>query len=446
MKRLHTTAVWLVTCALFSTPASSTRVFAQPSPSTPSITPEMVRPHVVKLADDKYEGRGAGYPGERKAADYIAAEFKRIGLIPFGDDVRGRRSYFQEFRFQPMHPVVPWEVLTSRNVVGLINGTDPALKNEIVVIGAHYDGQGRTGQADPLRLATDEARAAKDEIWNSANDNVASIAAILEIARAIKSGRLSAKRSLLFIAFGAEEHGMAGSMHYVSHPLFPLRNHVAMINFEKVGRSPEKPISVTGAASSSLWPQVFKSAQELTKTKVAQGSPFSFPESDHYPFAASRIPAVMLHVQTSVDSHWASDTSDRIDFARVAEAARYGMAVLLELANQPKAPDFIASPIPDLGLIVHLITNAEADAAGLGAETSGLKVTGVVPGLPAAEAGLKEGDLIVEFVKRRFRRDDTLAALMAVHREVLEGKFGNRLPLTVVRNKTQSELVINLRR
>jgi hypothetical protein len=418
----------------------------KPSQNLGFIAPEMVKPHVVKLADDRYEGRGGGYPGEFKAANYIADEFKRIGLKPLGDQVRGRRSYFQAFKFQPWNPPVPWEVLSSRNVIGLIEGADATLKNEIIVIGAHYDGQGRIGQADPLRLATDQAKAAKDEIWNSANDNAASIAAILEIARAIKRGKLSTKRSILFIAFGAEEHGMTGSIYYVSHPVFPLRDHVAMINFEKLGRAPEKPLSVTGAASSSVWQSIFKTAQEKTNTKVVMGSPFSFPESDHYPFAASRIPAIMLHVQTGVDSHWASDTSDKVDFTRVAEVARYGLAAALELANQRKAPDFVPSPIPDLGLVVHLITKAEADAAGLAVDESGLKVTGVIAGLPSAEAGLKEGDLIIELVKRRFRRDDTLDALMAAHRQILEGKFGNKLPVTILRNKQQSNLVITLRR
>ena len=139
-------------------------------------------------------------------------------------------------------------------------------------------------------------------------------------------------------------------------------------------------------------------------------------------------------------------TSDKIDFNRVAEVAWYALAAAFELANQPKAPDFVPSPIPDLGLVVHLITNAEADAAGLAVDESGLKVTGVIAGLPSAEAGLKEGDLIVELAKRRFRRDDTLDALMAAHRQVLEGKFGNKLPVTIFRNKQQSNLVITLRR
>jgi S1-C subfamily serine protease len=131
---------------------------------------------------------------------------------------------------------------------------------------------------------------------------------------------------------------------------------------------------------------------------------------------------------------------------RVAEFARYAMETLLELANRPDAPNFVASPIPDLGVVVHLVGSAEADAAGLSGEESGLKVTGVVAGLPSAEAGLREGDLIVELAKRRFRRSDTLAALMAAHREVLEGKMGNSLPVTIIRDKKQSELIIKLRR
>lgn len=232
------------------------------------------------------------------------------------------------------------------------------------MIGAHYDGQGRAGQAEPMRLASSDTDLAKDEVWNSANDNAASIATILEIARAIKREKLGTKRSLLFVAFGAEEHGMAGSMYYVSHPVFPLRSHVAMINLEKLGRSPEKPLSITGATSSAGWQEVFKAAQERSPTKVASGGPYSFPESDHYPFAASRIPAIMFFVSTSIDAHQPSDSWDKIDFIRVAEFGRYAMATLLELANQPKSPEFITSPIPDLGLVVHLITNAESDAAG----------------------------------------------------------------------------------
>jgi hypothetical protein len=446
MKALHPTFMLvLVFCGIG---LNTGEVFAQEdkSKALDFITAGSIKPHILKLADDKLEGRGAGYKGERKAAEYIAGEFKRIGLQPAGDSAGSRRSYFQEFKFLPYHPVKAWEIMTSRNVLGLIEGTDPALKNEIIVIGAHYDGQGRTGQADPTRQQTTDPNAAKDEIWNSANDNATSIAAILEIARAIKQGKIETKRSILFIAFGAEEHGMSGSIFYVRNPSFPLKNHAAMINLEKLGRSSEKPLSVSGGASSPVWPQILQAAQAQTQTKVSASSPFAFPDSDHYPFGASQIPAVILSVYTSVDGHLPSDTSDKIDFARTAEAARYAMAMLLETADQSKRPEYKPSPIPDLGLIAHLITNAEADAAGLKAEESGLKVTGVIPGSLSSAAGIQEGDLILEIAGYRFHRSDTLVMLMAKHRELLEGKLGFKIPVKIVRAKQPLDITMNLRR
>lgn len=409
-----------------------------------TITADMVRPHIIKLAGDEFEGRGAGYSGELKAARYIADEFKKIGLRPMGDLKGSKRAYFQEFKFQPYHPVVAWEVMTSRNVLGSIEGSDPSLKDEVVVIAAHYDGQGRAGQADPTRQVPTDATAPKDEIWNSANDNATSVAAIIEIARAIKSGKLITKRSLLFIAFGAEEHGMSGSINYVNHPAFPLKNHVAMINLEKLGRSPEKPLSINGGASSSSWPEIMKAAQEQTKTKVSPNIPFAIPDSDHYPFGASRIPAVMLYV-SGVEAHQPSDTSDKIDFARTAEAARYAMAMLLALADRPTRPELAQSPIPELGLIAHLATSAEADASGLSAEESGLKVTGVINGQAAAVAGLQVGDLILEIASIRFRRDHTIASLMAMQRQLLEGKMGSNVAVKALRRGKILQLTLRLR-
>ncbi|HET6669717.1 MAG TPA: M20/M25/M40 family metallo-hydrolase [Pyrinomonadaceae bacterium] len=421
--------------------------FAQASSNTPTVIAlDKLRLHVVTLAADKYEGRGAGYKGERQAAEYIAHEFKKISLKPAGDSNRGRRSYFQEFKFNPMHPVVPWQVLTSRNILGLFEGEDPVLRNEIVVVAAHYDGQGRSGQADPTRFGIEQAKATNDEIWNSADDNAASVGAILEIARALKSGKVVMKRSILFIAFGAEEHGMSGSIHYVNHPVFPLSNHVAMINLEKLGRAPEKPFSINGSRSSPVWQEVVATAREQTKLNVVPNIPFNVPDSDHYPFNASRIPAVMIYVSGTTHAHFASDTADRIDFSRVAHAAQFAMAMVWDLAIRASRPKYAPSPMPDLGLIGHLATAAEADAKGLSAPGGGLKVTGVIPGLPAGYAGVQPGDFVTDFAGYQFRRDDKVSALMAVYREVLEGKRGNVLPLKIIRDKKRLDLTLMMRR
>jgi hypothetical protein len=216
-----------------------------------------------------------------------------------------------------------------------------------------------------------------------------------------------------------------------------------MINLEKLGRSPEKPLTVNGSASSPSWQNILGAAQERTKTKVSV-NPYAFPDSDHYPFSASRIPSIMLYV-AGVNAHMASDSADKIDYARNAEAARHALAILLEAANQLTRPEFVPSPIPDLGLIAHLATNAEADACGLNGNASGLKVTAVLPGLPAAKAGLQPGDLILRIGELELHRDDSVTSLMGTYRQMLEGKFGNSFRLTVVRNRQQSELMMNLR-
>jgi len=405
------------------------------------ITPDLVKPLIVKLSGDEFEGRGAGYPGEEKAAEFLAHEFKRIGLTPAGDN--GRRSYFQEFKFHPHHPLIPWEVLTSRNVLGFVEGQDPLLKQEIVVIAAHYDGQGRLGQADPFRIPPADAKSGP--IWSSANDNLTGVSAMLAAAWAIKQGQVHPKRSILFAAFGCEEHGMSGSIEYVTHPSFPLDRHVAMINFEKLGRAPDKPLSAGATGTSSGWATLLRDASALTGTQVRTPMPFVIPDSDHYPFAASGIPAVIFSVNGPDDAHSPADVAEKIDYGRVAEFARYGLAVLLELASRPQRISYADVRGFDPGLIAHLASDAEADRAGLRAPDSGLKVTGVIPGGPADRAGLQAGDLIVRGTDIAFRRDMTLAVLQQMQMQIATGQQGPQLRMTVLRGGKQLELTIDLR-
>lgn len=222
-----------------------------------------------------------------------------------------------------------------------------------------------------------------------------------------------------------------------------LSDHVAMINLEKIGRT-DKPFNTSGNATSPVWTEVLEAAQQQTGTQILTTNPFAVPESDHYPFAASRIPAIMLYV-SMVPAHQPSDVADRIDFDRVAQAARLALLMSLDLAGRAQRPLYAASPIPDLGLSAHLATAAEADARDVAAPYGGLKVTGLIAGLPAAKAGLQPGDFIVDFANYQFRRDDALPALMAMHREILEGKRGFTLPLKVVRGNTRLDLIMNLR-
>ena len=435
--RIHL-ATTLAMALILATPGTPARAQKDPA-SQQAVSADSIKRHTTELADDKYEGRNAGLAGERRAGDYIAAEFKRIGLTPAGDAGR----YFQDFSFHVMHPVKAWETLPSRNVLGRIDGSDPALRQEVVVIGAHYDGQGRTGQADPFRVPATPGQPA-DDIWNSANDNAVSVAAIIEIAGAIKRSGVAPKRTLLFVAFGAEEHGVAGSIHYIAQPTVALTSHVGMINLEKIGRLADKPLNTVGNATSPAWNEILKAAQGTMGAPVMT-NPFAVPESDHYPFAAARIPVLMLIGSGAPDSHQPSDSADRIDFSRAAEAANFAMRATLVLANRDQRPVFAPSPMLDMGVSAHLATAAEADARGVTDPNSGLKVTGVIAGLPGAVAGLQTGDLIVEFAGQQFKRTDSVPMLMAMLREVLEGKRGVVLPIKLIRGKQTLELVMRLR-
>ena len=163
----------------------------------------------------------------------------------------------------PHNPEHPWERLKSRNVIAYLPGSDPVLKSEILVLGAHYDGQGKTGQADAFRKDPLDPKAPADPIWNSANDNLSSVSAVLSIARALKQGHVSLKRSVLFVAFGAEEHECGGSVFYVNHPAFSLKQHNAMINLECVGRVPGKPFQLDAMMTGSFWAGAIKDRKSV---------------------------------------------------------------------------------------------------------------------------------------------------------------------------------------
>jgi hypothetical protein len=241
---------------------------------------------------------------------------------------------------------------------------------------------------------------------------------------------------------------MSGSIQYVTHPAFELGRHVAMINYEKLGRAPDKPLSATATSSSPAWDELIQKISARTGTAVKPLVPYVIPDSDHYPFAVSGVPTVMFYKPGGgEDAHLPTDTAEKIDYERVAEYARYGLAVTLELANRTERLPYAATMIGrDPGLIGHLAANAEADSAGLRAPDSGLKVTGVIVGGAAYRAGLRAGDLMVNAAGLAFRRDTTLEALQKMQMEILTGQKGDRLPVTIIRGKQRIELTIELRR
>jgi len=186
-----------------------------------TISEKFVKQHIYTLSNDSMQGRKAGTNGIEKAAKYIESEFKRIGLKSFNSD-----SFRQEFRFVNPRSSNS-ELLTLSNVIGLLEGSK--MKNEYVIISAHYDHLGKKDNGDG------------DLIFNGANDNASGVAAVLMLAEYFKKANIN-KRSLLFVAFTAEEMGLVGS-NYFGKTISP-DSIIAGINIEMIGKeSPFGPNS-----------------------------------------------------------------------------------------------------------------------------------------------------------------------------------------------------------
>src|SRR5439155_18308902 len=153
----------------------------------------------------------------------------------------------------------------SFNVVGILPGSDPKLKNEAIVIGAHYDHLGRGGEGS---LAPREG-----DIHHGADDNASGVAALIELARMFSSQNPKPRRTIVFIAFSGEEEGLIGSNYYVNHSVVPLPNTVAMINMDMVGRLKEKKLIVGGVGTAQEWRSMIDSDNSIQSLAVSVNAP-----------------------------------------------------------------------------------------------------------------------------------------------------------------------------
>ena len=289
--------------------------------------------------------------------------------------------------------------ITTRNVVGLLPGSDPELKQEVVVVGGHLDhvGYGQLGQN----------RGNKEFIHNGADDNASGTSAVLELAEAFALRGSWPKRSLLFINFNAEERGLLGSRHYADHPLLPLTNTIAMVNLDMVGRG-ASGLDVGGVGTSPGFKPMVESMAQQFAFKF-NTTPGGRGRSDHTSFYNKNIPVLFFHTGQHSDYHKPSDEWEKINQPEIQSVTRMAWMVINELANAPQRPKFTKSdgnPVrrgrPRLQLGVQL--NPKPDA-------NGVRIDAVLPDSPAAKAGLKQGDIIQAIAGRPTKnlRDVTLA-------------------------------------
>lgn len=267
-------------------------------------------------------------------------------------------------------------MIKTSNIVGIIEGEGPNA-DETIVIGGHYD---HLGTGDYGSRASAEQRG---QIHNGADDNATGTEAVIELARRFQASGKKPGRRLVFICFTAEEMGLLGAQHYVQNPIFPLEKTVVMINFDMIGWLRDDKLTLYGWNTSEQLAPVFDKANEgidLDLFRPERG----FGGSDHLPFNARRIPNTFIHTGTNAVYHTPDDDFEAINCEGALRVIDYSENVIQGLASMEKPPVF-GKPEPfRLGAL-------------LDDENETVTVEAVSEGSAAEAAGLKKGDVVLEF-------------------------------------------------
>jgi Zn-dependent M28 family amino/carboxypeptidase len=294
-----------------------------------TITAADVRRRIGIIAHDSMGGRDTPSPGLELTARYIAAEFARLGLSPAGDSGTFIQRYPIPGARSESRPAA--QARTAPNVVGVIPGSDPALRDEYIVISAHMD---HVGVGPPVN---------GDSIYNGADDDASGTAGVLEIAEAMSRPDSRPKRSVLFLTVSGEEHGLWGSAWFGEHPPVPMSRVVANLNIDMIGRNWKDTIVVIGKEHSDLGvtlERVSRANPELGMRAIDDLWPeenFYF-RSDHYNFARRGVPALFFFNGTHPDYHGPDDEPDRIDAEKASRIMRLVYLITYEIGNAAERP------------------------------------------------------------------------------------------------------------
>ncbi len=355
------------------------RALAEPPPV---FSADALRRHVDWLAAPERDGRGFGTPGLDAAAEYIREQFAAAGLAP-GAEAGG---WFQTFSAVGGPDKKETQL---RNVIGVVRGTDPRFAGEAALVTAHYD---------HLGYGWPDARADSiGKIHPGADDNASGVAVLIEVAKQVAAR--PPPRTVVFVAFTGEESGLLGSRHYVKHPTpVPLAGILGDLNLDTVGNLGDAPLSILATESAREWPFVFSGITAVTgvPTKSVVGASVS---SDQQAFIDAGIPGVQLFARATLDYHRPSDTPDRIDADGMVKVATVVAEAVGYLASTDKRLTVTGSGVGSG--VPPPAASGDRRKVSLGAipdfafQGPGLRLDGVVPGSPAAKAGMKPGDILL---------------------------------------------------
>lgn len=320
----------------------------------------------------------------------------------------------------------------SENVIGWIEGTDPKLKDEFIVVGAHYDHLGWGGP-------TSNYKGKKPMIHNGADDNASGIAALIELARIFKEN--PPKRSIAFIAFTGEEFGLLGSNFFVNNSPINLEKISLMINMDMVGRLRNNILYAIGTGSAVELDEIVTTLDEqdtlaITKSESPIGA------SDQTSFYIKNVPSIMFFTGVHSDYHRPSDDWDKISYDGIEKVVNYIGKVISEVGNRDKKLTYAktsSSIDPNNtsgrgmgGIRFGIVPNFETSKEGL-------KIAGTTPNTPAEKAGLKENDIITHIDERSVMNIQDFMSILRDHY-----KPGDDVTVKFIRNGKQQSVKVKL--
>ena len=326
-------------------------------------------------------------------------------------------------------------IQTTRATVNNVLAYMPGKTDEYIILGAHYDHLGR-GNFDSL------APSLVGQIHPGADDNASGTAGLLELARLLSPLQGQLQRGILFASFAGEELGLLGSAAWVKDPTKPLDKAVAMLNMDMIGRVKDNKIYVGGVGTGSSFPKVLADAKGDSHLEF-ELSQSGYASSDHTSFVVRQIPVLFFFSGLHSDYHKPSDTWDKINPDAATRLLNVIARATVELASEPQKPAFItvAENNPHSGAVGPVGSGYGpyfGSIPDFGQTENGVRFSDVKPDSPAAKAGLKAGDVLVQFA------DKPIKNLYDFTDALRRSKVGDVVPVAVLRDGKELKVDVKL--
>lgn len=393
--------------------------------------------------EDKFEPLAKGDQSVGLPAFRISRKIANIILEPKNLSTEDLEKKLNEKRGPESFPVgssilghsdVVQTTIPTRNVVMVLPGSDPVLKNQYIVLGAHFDHLGLGGLGSGSRVADTVA------VHYGADDNASGVGMILELAEKLAANPKSHKRSIVVAAFSGEEMGLLGSKKFVENPGIDLATVNAMVNLDMVGRLNENSLlQIGGVGTAEAFKKMLTSKNDTTILKLSL-SDEGYGPSDHASFYGKNVPVLFVSSGAHLDYHTPADTWQKINYDGMVKIAHLMYPVILDLANMDSKLIFKEAGPKE---VAGRGTRRKGVTLGImpdfaGNVKNGLRADLITPGRPAAIGGMKKGDIITSINGKPVNNIQDYMFRMG------QLKHGETINVEVLRDGKKEVLIIQL--